>query len=137
MSGELASVLVKGAPLPTSAADARDHVEALLRERFVPGDDGFRDDTVGTDALLVTSELVTNASHHGGGLTDFSARIQDDELFLSVADGSTELPVVRSRTPGEYAVGGYGWPMVIRLTKRLSVVPTAGGKTIEAVISLT
>ncbi|MEU1086930.1 ATP-binding protein [Streptomyces sp. NPDC005892] len=136
VSEELASVLVTGAALPTSAAAAREQVEALLREQFVPGDGGIRDDIVCADALLVTSELVTNAYRHGGGLTDFSARIEGDELLLSVADGSTELPVARSHTPGQYALGGYGWPMAIRLTKSLSAIPTASGKTIEAVISL-
>ncbi|MFF7361804.1 ATP-binding protein [Streptomyces sp. NPDC008125] len=135
MSGETASVLVAGAALPASAADAREQVEALLSEQFVSGDDR-REGVAWADALLVTSELVTNAYLHGGGLTAFSARIEGDELFLSVADGSTELPVTRSRTPGRYTVGGYGWPMAVRLTKSLSVTPTDTGKSIEAVLPL-
>ncbi|MGW2278702.1 ATP-binding protein [Streptomyces sp. NPDC001770] len=135
MTEELGSVLVTVAALPASAADAREQVEALLGERFVSGDDR-RDGAVRADALLVTSELVTNAYLHGGGLTAFSARIAGDELFLSVGDGSTELPVTRSRTPGRYTVGGYGWPMAVRLTKSLSVTPTGTGKTIEAVVPL-
>ncbi|WP_327179352.1 ATP-binding protein [Streptomyces sp. NBC_01335] len=135
MNEELASVLDTCTALPASAADAREQVEVLLGEQCVPGD-GRRDGVVWADALLVTSELVTNAYLHGGGLTAFSAWIAGDELFLSVSDGSTALPVTRSRTPGRYTVGGYGWPMVARLSKSLSVTPTATGKSIEAVLPL-
>ncbi|WP_406099770.1 ATP-binding protein [Streptomyces sp. NBC_01013] len=125
-----------GTALPTSAAAAREHVDALLRTQFLSSPEEVRDDIVWADALLVTSELVTNACRHGGGLTGFSAEIQGDELLLSVADGSAELPVARSHAPGQYTVGGYGWPLIKRLTKSLSVVPTPAGKRIQAVVSL-
>ncbi|MFF5897586.1 ATP-binding protein [Streptomyces argenteolus] len=134
MSEELAKVLVVG--LPTSPAAAREHVDALLHAQLVPGSEGTRDDIVWADALLVTSELVTNAFRHGGGLTGFSARIQGDELLLAVADGSPDFPVNRRQPPDQYTVGGYGWPMVNRLTKSLSVTSTASGKCIEAVVHL-
>lgn len=134
MSDEPTDVLVMG--LPTSAAAAREHVDALLRAQFFSGNEGIRDDIVWADALLVTSELVTNACRHGGGITGFSAKIHGDELFLSVADASTESPVARPRPPGQYTVGGYGWPMVNRLAKSLVVISTATGKRIEAVVPL-
>jgi hypothetical protein len=134
VSEGLTGVLVK--VLPTSAAAARDQVDALLRAQFLSGNEGIRDDIVWADALLVTSELVTNACRHGGGITGFSAKIHGDELFLTVADASTEFPVARPRPPGQFTVGGYGWPMVSRLATSLTVVPTATGKRIEAVIPL-
>lgn len=136
MSVELTSVLVTGAALPTSAAAAREHVDELLRTHFAPGDGASREEIVRADALLVTSELVTNAFRHGEGLTGFSARIRGEELLLSVADASTEPPVAPSRAPGQYTVGGYGWSMVGRLATDVSVIPTDTGKRIEVVVPL-
>jgi len=127
---------VTGSGLPSNPAEAREKVDSLLRTRFFSADEGGRDGVVRADALLVTSELVTNAYRHGGGLTGFHARIEADELLMSVADRSTDPPVLRVRAPGEFTTGGYGWAMVNRLAKRLSVVLTDTGKRIDVVIPL-
>ncbi|TXS01629.1 ATP-binding protein [Streptomyces sp. col6] len=126
-----------GSEIPSNPAEARDKVDSLLRTRFFTGDGESRDDVVWADALLVTSELVTNAYRHGGGLTNFSAWIEGDELVMSVADRSTAPPVLRLRAPGDFTAGGFGWPMVNRLAKRLSVVSTDTGKRIDVAVPLT
>ncbi|MFE3518159.1 ATP-binding protein [Streptomyces sp. NPDC059166] len=126
-----------GSTVPLNAAAARDVVTRLLEEEFCGlGGEGPADVVV-ADALLVTSELVTNAVRHGGGLTGFTARITDDGLLLTVADASTETPVTAERDPGTTPIGGYGWLLVRRLTKHVAIRHLPGGKHIVALVALT
>ncbi|MCI3221725.1 ATP-binding protein [Streptomyces sp. NP-1717] len=108
----------------------------LLKGRFCAIDESTHDDVVLADVLLVTSELVTNALRHGGGITEFSAEVVADELLLVVADASPWPPITVARAPGEFTVGGYGWPLVRRLAKSVAVIVTGSGKRIEAVLGL-
>ncbi|MEU8786590.1 ATP-binding protein [Streptomyces sp. NPDC048637] len=112
------------------AAEARDRVQELLhahRPRV--------DELSMIDALLVTSELVTNAQRHGGGLADFSARIAAGFLELTVADRSPRHPA--TAIGGEkFGVGGYGWPMIQKLTSCVVIVPAVGGKAITVTVPL-
>lgn len=79
-------------PVPANAADARDAVMRLLTTQFCgPVSEGLAADVVVADALLVTSELVTNAVRHGGGITGFAAELTDEGLRLTVMDASREL----------------------------------------------
>ncbi|MFC8230780.1 ATP-binding protein [Streptomyces sp. NPDC057287] len=122
--------------VPRNAAAARDVVTRLLEAQFCGlGGEGPADVVV-ADALLVTSELVTNAVRHGGGLTGFAAEITDDGLLLTVADASTRAPVTEKRDPGTNPVGGYGWMLVRRLAKQVSVTYLPGGKNIVALVAL-
>lgn len=122
--------------LPANAAAARAHVVALLHSGFCEIDESTLDDVILADVLLVTSELVTNALRHGGGITDFVAELTDDELRIVVADASVRRPVAVTRRPGEFTVGGYGWPLICRLAKSVAVTVTGSGKRIEAVLGL-
>ncbi|MFE5657630.1 ATP-binding protein [Streptomyces sp. NPDC056517] len=93
------------------------------------------------DALLVTSELVTNALRHGGGLTGFSVELAPGAVTITVADTSVELPhltdgrgVERASGPAE---GGFGWPLVRLLALEIRLtLPQEGGKTIEVRLPL-
>ncbi|MFJ5026393.1 ATP-binding protein [Streptomyces goshikiensis] len=114
---------------PASAATARSRVRDLLRRAGVS-----LDSVTAADVLLVTSELVTNAIRHGGGLTAFHAEITDDALFLSVADASPHPPLPRTGTPDR--PGGYGWPLVQRLADHVDVRSHGSGKTISAELRL-
>jgi len=87
------------------------------------------------DALLVTSELVTNAQRHGDGLSGFSARIVADRLEVTVADHNRRQPATAAGRE-KYAVGGYGWPMIQQLTACVVIIPTPGGKAITVTIPL-
>lgn len=127
-----------GGGLPATAADAR----ALVREQMALGAPDLQDEEAGArvlgDALLVTSELVTNAIRHGDGLTAFDLWITDDGLILNVADASTCPPVTtdpKSREKGQ--VGGFGWPLVCRLAQHVAVTALPDGKQITVLISLT
>ncbi|MFD5899598.1 hypothetical protein [Streptomyces sp. NPDC060366] len=59
---------------------------ALLHSGFCEIDETTLDDVVLADALLVTSEPVTNAPRHGAGITDFAAELARDGPRITVAD---------------------------------------------------
>ncbi|MFG2138379.1 ATP-binding protein [Streptomyces sp. NPDC048650] len=122
--------MTRAAEIPTTAAEARDRVHDLLEIclRTV-------DEVVLTDALLITSELVTNALRHAGGLTAFTARVVDDRFEVAVEDASPVHPSLPGDRPVA-AIGGYGWPMVRQLATSLAITPTAGGKCIHAALRL-
>ncbi|MGQ4431341.1 ATP-binding protein [Streptomyces sp. SAS_260] len=111
--------------MPTSAGEARDVVRGVLAAYY--GDRGGRGGgTQADDALLVVSELVSNAVRHGGGLTVLSARVVHGELVLEVGDHS---PVAPRAGDGEATVpGGFGWVLAGRLCRSLDVHPLTGGK---------
>ncbi|MET9926926.1 MULTISPECIES: ATP-binding protein [unclassified Streptomyces] len=124
------------AEMPRTAGEARDVVTRLLAAEFDELSDEILSNVVVADALLVTSEIVTNALRHGGGLTGFSARITDSGLHLVVDDADPRHPVLQDPPPGSVGKGGYGWSLVHRLTRQLSVISHEGGKRIVAVVSL-
>ncbi|MFD5639829.1 ATP-binding protein [Streptomyces sp. NPDC127077] len=122
----------------TSAATARDHVRALVREHGRTG--GPNPDAV-VDLLLVVSELVTNAIRHGGGLAGFDATATDTGVRLAVRDNSDVVPVQAYGTgeiPPTHRTNGYGWPLIIRLSTAVTIEPCpGGGKTIHVFVPLT
>ncbi|WP_369188799.1 ATP-binding protein [Streptomyces sp. R08] len=112
---------------PDTAAAARRQVTELLRAAGVSADS-----VAAADALLVTSELVTNAIRHGGGVTAFHATLDGDTLRLAITDARPQRPVPRSTGHGH--PGGFGWPLVRRLTEHVDITPLPdGGKTITTV----
>ncbi|WP_406054958.1 ATP-binding protein [Streptomyces sp. NBC_01077] len=85
------------------------------------------------DLLLVTSELVTNAHRHGGGVTGFGIGIGRDRVTVSVSDASAESPLYELRE--ELRPGGFGWPIVLRLCREVTVDTGPDGKTIHAAVT--
>ncbi|MFE2301671.1 ATP-binding protein [Streptomyces sp. NPDC059445] len=122
----------------TSAATARDHVRALLREHGRTG--GPNPDAV-VDLLLVVSELVTNAIRHGDGLAGFDATLTPEGVRLSARDNSDVVPAQAYGTgeiPRTHRTNGYGWPLIIRLSTAVTIEPyPGGGKTIHVFVPLT
>ncbi|WP_420031574.1 ATP-binding protein [Streptomyces sp. cg28] len=116
-----------------SCADARVAVRAALAEAG-PGLPPARARQLSEDALLVVSELVTNALVHAGGATRLEAEVVDDEFRLRVSDASRTAPQrVRTR---KGSPGGYGMVVIQRLCSRLDVELGPEGKTITAALSL-
>ncbi|MEU8601439.1 ATP-binding protein [Streptomyces parvulus] len=121
-------------PPPMTAGEARDTVRHLLDGHYAAR--GGPSGSEVADALLVTSELVTNANRHGGGLTAFSAHVVHGELMLQITDRSPLSPHVleaERSTPG-----GFGWALASRLCRTLYVrpLPDGSGKTIVACLPL-
>ncbi|MFF3014943.1 ATP-binding protein [Streptomyces sp. NPDC057939] len=111
-------------------AGARHAVAELLGQAGI-GLDGV----TAADALLVTSELVTNAIRHGGGITRFRTGTADGALHLSVSDANPHVPFARTAEPDH--PGGFGWPLIQRLAERVEITPLTDGKTITVVVRLT
>ncbi|MFF8835481.1 ATP-binding protein [Streptomyces sp. NPDC015130] len=86
------------------------------------------------DLLLVTSELVTNAHRHAGGVTGFGIGVGRDRVTVSVSDSSGRTPLYELR--GGLRAGGYGWPIVLRLCREVTVDAGPEGKTIHATVAV-
>lgn len=105
---------------PRSVAAARRLVESTL-DGHAPG--------VVEDAVLLTSELVTNAVRHAGLAVRVVVAVDDRFLRVEVHDDSPLLPVVGPAR--STATGGRGMPMLEVLARRWGVTPAAdGGKAV-------
>lgn len=90
-----------------------------------------------SDALLVASELTTNAILHGGGVTEYDVDVDGPAVRVSVSDRSDRLPVAVDPLDerGRRRTGGRGWPIVCRLARDVRVADLpSGGKRITAVV---
>ena len=104
-----------------TAVDARDWLGGWLAARVAPH--------VVDDALLVVSELATNALRHGLGDVVVRAGIDTDgAVRLSVTDEGPELPELQPVDPDR--IGGIGLRIVDELSSTWGVAPFPGGKTV-------
>lgn len=117
------------ATTPVTAAAARSRVSLLLQQAGIS-----LDSVTAADALLVTSELVTNAIRHGGGVTALTTHVTGDALHLSVSDTNPQPPETRTGSPQH--PGGYGWPLVQRLADQVTIRAHTTGKTITTTLRL-
>lgn len=78
---------------PTSPGEARRFVGRVLR------DHGFATGEVVEAAVLLTSELVTNAVLHAAGTINVDVDLDLTALRVEVADNSDERPAPRDATP--------------------------------------
>ena len=114
-------------PDPASAGAARRFVRALL-SRTGPYPAGLVD-----SALVVASELVTNAVRHAAGdpLT-IVVSTAPDQLRIGVEDTSTEMPAVVD----PYEGGGRGMTVIEAMSSRWTVQRRPDGKVVWAVFDL-
>ncbi|MGW2512954.1 ATP-binding protein [Streptomyces scopuliridis] len=126
--------------LPTAVGSARAFTKVMLR--------WWRARHVLDEALLVTSELVTNAVQARGlgrewKWTDIKAehiigvqlQIIDDSVFVEVWDDSPALPVLKN--PSADAESGRGLCLVQEFARRWGTCrPPAGGKIVWAELTL-
>ncbi|MGW0121170.1 ATP-binding protein [Streptomyces sp. NPDC003327] len=127
-----------------TAAAARDEVRGFLDERFCRERPGMGEDVVLADALLVATELVTNANRYGGGVRAFRLHLADEGLWIAVTDRARTWPTAvaaataPAAAPGVAAArpGRLGLLIVRRLSKEVTVTPAPGGKTLHALVPL-
>jgi anti-sigma regulatory factor (Ser/Thr protein kinase) len=108
---------------PPAAAQARRHVGAVIGAWQVPVDPDV--------AVLLTSELVTNAiQHDSGGQQPIQLVIAwaANELCVEVHDGSRAAPVPVDAPPD--AEAGRGLMLLDSLSKDWGYRETAGGKAV-------
>jgi anti-sigma regulatory factor (Ser/Thr protein kinase) len=84
------------------------------------------------DALLVLSELVTNAMVHAGAGCTIEMQHHDDRLRLEVRDQSSQAP--RMRVVRASDLGGRGLHFVDGITEAWGWEPTVDGKRVWAVV---
>ncbi len=111
---------IRLSPHPTSARAAREFVAQTLLQW------GRRDQTEA--AVLLTSELVTNAIIHARTGVAVTMRLADDALRVVVLDESTEQPRRRSGT--DQLAGGRGLKLVEAMAASWGVSPEGGGKAV-------
>jgi anti-sigma regulatory factor (Ser/Thr protein kinase) len=79
-------------------------------------------------ALLLTSELVTNAVIHGRSEVQLEVRTDGSRLRVDVGDDSSRLPLQKS--PDHDALDGRGLQIVDLLATRWGVYDEPLGKTV-------
>jgi anti-sigma regulatory factor (Ser/Thr protein kinase) len=112
---------------PTAPAKARRHVRAAIYAWGVPVEE--------TIAVLLTSELVTNAIRHEAGETVMLAITSADGQFrVDVHDTSCFLPVP-VRGPADTETGR-GLILVAALATQWGFYPTPAGKAVYFTLAL-
>jgi anti-sigma regulatory factor (Ser/Thr protein kinase) len=84
------------------------------------------------DAVLVLSELVTNAMVHAGAGCTIEMQHNDDRLRLEVRDRSPRAPLMRVVRPSD--LGGRGLHFVDGITEAWGWEPTVDGKRVWAIV---
>ncbi|MCX5231217.1 ATP-binding protein [Streptomyces sp. NPDC006553] len=87
------------------------------------------------DAVLVVSELVTNAVRHTRGPCLLTLTEDGESLDIAVTDHSEEMPDVHGLAGGDQR-GGFGLEIMRRLGDSVRVVPRIGGKTVHVALQV-
>ncbi|MFJ8659856.1 ATP-binding protein [Streptomyces sp. NPDC093795] len=113
---------------PGAAARARQEVHRLAGDALVAGRP-LRS-TTENDAVLVVSELVTNAIRYADGECTLDLALEGGGIGIDVHDHNPEPPRPTAHDPARE--GGFGWGIVTRLVASLTVHRDADGKTVHA-----
>ena len=107
-------------PVPASVSTARNFVRDVL---------GSVDDDVRDTALLLSSELVTNAILHAHTPVQLGMVVDGEHLLVCVAD---RLPghVLEPRAHSRERPGGRGLALVAALSEQWGTTSFTGGKTV-------
>jgi anti-sigma regulatory factor (Ser/Thr protein kinase) len=92
------------------------------------------------DAILVLSELVTNAVRHSGAEADqqlgLAVRRVDRDLVISVRDSGTSGTIAAIRDNEQASFGGMGLRVVDQLSTDWGAIRESGSHTVWAKIRL-
>lgn len=123
---ELRQQRVRLAKRPSAPAEARGRVRATIRGWSAPVD--------ADAAVLLTSELVTNAlRHEAGDAITLAIRLSPGGLRIDVHDTSPALPVVTDTSAD--AETGRGLVLVAALSADWGFYRTPGGKVVYFVLA--
>ena len=108
----------------------RSSTDAPSQARQAIGDllERFRRTDLTPDAVLLASELVTNAIEHAGGPILLTATYLEATLRVEVHDARPELPSLRPLTATDET--GRGLHLVRLIANRWATAPQPDGKTI-------
>ncbi len=118
-------------PVATASlpADGRAPRDARRLVANLAGAAGVDDELLETALLLVT-ELVTNAVVHGGGAVGVSVEVHEGVLSVRVSDAASGPLLVMARPAGELAEGGRGLQLVDALASAWGTEHSSGRKTL-------
>lgn len=102
------------------------HSPALAREFLRDATCSVHHSALVDDALLLTSELVTNSVLHGGPPLVVAVDCDGERLLVRVRDGSPDVPSVREAAQGDES--GRGLALVAALSEEWGVEPDPDGK---------
>lgn len=105
-------------PEPRSAGAARRFIANAL-------DDG---DEVAELAVLLVSELASNAIVHAATPFEITSHVRDERLRVEVSDGDATPPIVQRYAPD--SVSGRGMHIVATTADRWGYEPRPGGKVV-------
>ncbi len=106
---------------PASVPLARDHVRSACLAAAVPPD-------TCDSAVLLASEVVTNAVIHGRGRVRLQVLAERHRVLVEVGDDNATRPTVRLRD--DEATGGRGMAIVEMLAQRWGSRESPGGKVV-------
>lgn len=112
-----------------SGPAARSALRRLLDEAGVAQD-------VRETAVLLATEMVTNAVEHGGGSSYLDATVRPDVVRLEVSDESTRLPTP-SESVDDLDERGRGLLLIAAMSSAWGAERRARGKTVWCEIGLT
>lgn len=115
------------APVPASVRIGRQFVARALTDRDIPPEQI-------EDAMLIVSELVTNAIQHGRPPVRLRLCLTPADVTIEVEDGGDGRP--RRRWPGTEALGGRGLAIVATLSRQWAVQPHGSGKRVQSVLTV-
>ena len=75
---------------------------------------------------MLTSEIVTNAVRHAGGILTIDIECDSEHLAVAVSDDSPDIPVVREF--GAEDIGGRGMRLVEHLAAVWGCTPRPDGR---------
>lgn len=108
-------------PVPASVAQARE----FLRESLADADPETQD-----TALLLTSELVTNAILHARTPVQVGLVLDGDQALVCVADRLSDPTPLTPQGHSQTRYGGRGLALVADLSADWGTARYAGGKTV-------
>jgi anti-sigma regulatory factor (Ser/Thr protein kinase) len=134
VTGKQAAEFAKGAPVHpiVRAAYPADRTAVAQARRFVRETlIGWGADDAIDDAVLLTSELATNAVIHAGTPFEVICRRAQASVRIEVVDGdSTRMPPASGRGAGPYQISGRGLLMPLMLAAEWGVTYAAASKTV-------
>ena len=114
-------------PLHSAPGTARAFTRRIWQQWRLPGDS--------VSAMLVTSELVTNAVLHARtDHVELSLALHDERMRIAVRDRDTRPPALRLLTVDQ--LGGRGLMLVDALSVGWGVLPANDGKAVWAVLDV-
>jgi len=125
-SDHLEVALAAGSRAPR---EGRDHVHAFLDAQGL-------NRQVGEAALVIASELVTNAVVHASAPIRLDITVRDHTLQLAVHDGDASAAVVAIPRAGRGDISGRGLELVASLARCWGVQADTNGKHVWAEIDV-